>query len=66
MDHSADQPARSRRRARFLAERGLKAERMPMTVLLQEPVLPEKLSPSQRGALDEVLEAVSVWVITTG
>jgi hypothetical protein len=39
---------------------------MPMTVLLQEPVLPEKLSPSQRGALDEVLEAVSVWVITTG
>ena len=50
----------------FLAERGLKAERMPMTVLLQEPVLPEKLLPSQRGALDEVLEAVSVWVITTG
>ena len=48
-----------------LAAFGLKAERLPPTALLQEPVLPEKLSPSQREALEEAWRNTGCWIITT-
>ena len=48
----------------FLLRYGLNAERIPMSVLVQEPILPEKLSSQQAKSLNEALDTVSCWVIT--
>lgn len=48
----------------FLLRYGLNAERILMSVLVQEPILPEKLSSQQTKSLNEALDTVSCWVIT--
>ena len=48
----------------FLSGFGLKAERIPMSVLLLEPALPAGLSQPQAGAVREALENACCWVMT--
>lgn len=48
----------------FLSGFGLKAERLPMSVFIKQPVLPAKLTASQSEAAAEALKTVSCWVMT--
>ncbi len=48
----------------FLASCGLKAERMPLSVLLDGPILPDRFSASQCEALDEALRNTGCWIIS--
>ena len=48
----------------FLSQFGLKADRLPLSVFLHEPILPGKLSPAQSAAVYQAMDAVSCWVIS--
>lgn len=61
---SGDIKAQIDRAMSFLSQHGLQAYRMPVSVMLQEPVLPGMLTPAQSEAVNEALENVSCWIIT--
>ena len=48
----------------FLGSHGLKADRIPMSVFLTEPLLPGMLSLTQSEKIAAALDAVSCWILT--
>ena len=48
----------------YLSQFGLKAERIPLSVFTERPILPEKLTSHQSEAVIDALKKVSCWVMT--